>query len=403
MFVGKRNQRADPYKFDRAEDMFEKGESPEKIYAETGIYYGRDSQPRQEFSDLGMVNEEVLDRAIKAAIEAPNAQDSIMFKSLFPDESFQAMFVSDRGYPSINLMSAREGKSDLATRGYYRPSDHSIYINPYQVSMDSPSGVEPTSVQDAASFLLHELQHGIQRTDNLTSGTSPDDAMRKYNQFALDVQVSPVVKEAEAKLSQMNQPRSELRDVNQADLSKFFQGISISDSATRMAKYVLNDPVYQKNQNEIMSQLGMLPKKPLSKRNAWLNKAAEIVAQKYADSVQTKELLDMDRRQLKNLSNRLYRKSYPSDSYETASLLSASDKIFRDANQLFMNRGDTDFKAYQRKLGEQEARAVQDRRNMTQQELEARFPEKDYSNPAQSWLDRVPTTPRGLLNLTRDR
>ena len=403
MFVGRRNERADQKKFVRAEELLEKGETPERIYDETGIYYGRDMKPRQEFSDKDIINKEYLAERINRKASTGEAFNMPLQDLLSNDQEALMMFRNSRGFPTVRFFPDDVATKRIGLRGSYSPQENIVYLNPYQTSFDYADTVEKADVDDVSSYLLHELQHSIQRTDNLTTGTMPENAMRAYNEFAMDVSTSPVVREAERKLAEMDQPRSELREANQADLSKFFQGISISDNASRMAKYVFNDPVYQKNQQEILSELGMPPKKPTHKRNAWLNKAAEILSQKYADSVNTKELLELDRRQLKNLSNRLYRKAYPNDSYDARAAISASDKLQRDASDLFMQRGDTDFKAYQRKLGEQEARAVQDRRNMTQAQLEARFPEMDYSNPSQSYLDSVPTTVQGLLQLTRER
>ena len=403
MFVGRRNERADQKKFVRAEELLEQGASPEKIFSETGIYYGRDMKPRQEFSDKGIVNRDYLAEKIDRKARTGEAFNMPLQDLLSNNPEALMMFRNSRGFPSVRFLPDDVATKKIGLRGSYQPDENTIYLNPYQTSFNNPDAVTKADVDDVASYLLHELQHSIQRSDNLTTGTMPERAMREYNEFAMDVAVSPVVKDAELKLSEMDAPRNELRDVNQADLSRFFQGISISENASRMAKYVFNDPVYQKNQQEILSELGMPPKKPTHKRNAWLNKAAEMLSNKYADSVQTKELLDLDRRQLKNLSNRLYRKAYPNDAYDARAVLSASDKISRDASELFMQRGDTGFNAYQRKLGEQEARAVQDRRNMTQTQLEARFPEMDYSNPSQSYLDSIPRTVQGLLQLTRER
>ena len=402
MFVGRSNLAADPDKFKRAEEMFQRGDSPEKIHAETGIYYGRDMQPRQEFSDVGALDMDVIAKGLKEVTESPGGAYSIPFSSVVSSPTHRMMFGA-LGAPRIKFMYDSEAKSNLDTGGYYSPQTNTVVLNQYRPSMTDPRGYEPAGTDDIASVLLHELEHGIQRSDGLTTGASPENAMRRYTEFGMDVEASPVVQEAKRKLDAMDSPRSELRDVNNAELSKFFQNISVSDNATRMAKYVFNDPTYQSNRQEILSQLGMPPKKPLRKRNEWLNKAADILSSKYAGNVQSKELLDLDRRQLKNLSNRVYRKAYPKDSFDTNAVRSASDMITREINNMFMSRGDTDFNAYRRKLGEQEARAVQARRNMTQEELEARFPEMDYSNPSQSWLDSPPTTARGLLHLTRER
>jgi hypothetical protein len=408
MFVGRRNQRADQQRFARAEELFEKGESPERIHAETGIYYGRDMQPRQEFSDVGMVDESVLARGIEEAGQVPNSSYSIPFASLFPSDEFQSMFRSDKGYPKIKFMPDSEAKNNLSKRGYYDPRENSVTLNPYQVSFDSESGFEPTSLDDARSVLLHELQHTVQSTDNLDFGTTTQDASRRYTNFGMDVESAPFVREARERLSQMEGPRRDLHLANMADSAKFFEELSNRENSGQMARHLFNNSEWYKHGDQIVNELGTPPKRSGEARNEWIRQAAKRMSSKYKQEVMNAYgdndyLLDMSRNEIKNLTRRLYRQAYPSNTFELNQVVRASEKPLSDSNLLFQERGDLDFNAYRRKLGEQEARAVQDRRNMTQAELEARFPEMDYSSPTQSWLDSVPKTPQGLLHLTRER
>ena len=407
MFVGRSNLAADPEKFKRAEEMFEAGTSPEVIHRETGIYYGRDMQPRQEFSDVGALDMDVISKGVREVTEAPGGSYIIPFSSLVKSPTHKMMFGA-LDAPRIKFMYDSEAKNNLDTGGYYNRSENTIVLNQYRPSLTNPKGYEPADPDDIASVLLHELEHGVQGLDGLTTGASPNDAMRRYTEFGMDVESSAVAKDATNRLAEMEEPRRQLRLANIADSAKFFRELSNRENAGQMARHLFNNSEWYRIGDRIVNELGPPPKRSGEARNEWIRQAAKRMAANYESDVMNAYgdndyLLDMTRQELKNLSRRLYRKAYPSDSYDLNRVRAAADKVIGSAQELFYERGDVDLNAYRRKLGEQEARAVQARRNMTQEELEARFPEMDYSNPSQSWLDSPPMTARGLLHLTRER
>ena len=150
MFVGRSNLAADPEKFKRAEEMFEAGTSPEVIHRETGIYYGRDMQPRQEFSDVGALDMDVISKGVREVTEAPGGSYIIPFSSLVKSPTHKMMFGA-LDAPRIKFMYDSEAKNNLDTGGYYNRSENTIVLNQYRPSLTNP---KDTSQQTQMTLLV---------------------------------------------------------------------------------------------------------------------------------------------------------------------------------------------------------------------------------------------------------
>lgn len=409
MFIGRGNPRANPRAFEVADEMVAAGRRPEDIfretYRETGdpVFVGRDSQLRQEVSDLGEVNAAPLAQAAQSAFDTQAVKPTSIKLSDITSPEYAAMFSgADRGsyvgdgLPKIYVQSYEEGLESSASASY-NPVANYISLNP--VRKDPISGdVRPSTEDELRSALIHELQHKVQGSDMLSTGSNTsiskerfDDAVRLYDSKAIDeiVERDRQIKSAMPRFS----------DVSRADTAKYYDELSRRDNVGQVARKIFSSAEWYRVGDSIVNELGPVPKRSGESRNEWLRQAAARLADVFERQVTDKSLLDMDRKQLKSQYQKMYRRAFPKDSFEVSTAV-------KDARRYIDNlREDTSpYTLYRRTLGETEARATQTRENMTLEQRANVFPERSYDeSPDRMIIDTelFQDTPQGLLNLTR--
>lgn len=340
MFIARNNPAADKKAFDEAEKLWNKGESPREIYRQTGIYYGRDMQPRQEISDAGQMDKKYL-QAVLDVIEQKGQYvvdgdiKSLDMQHLFPDENYRKMFfgntperiemgsTNDR-LTSIGTMSKTMGADDTGLGGSYNSGFDRIMINP--VTEDLEGNIIMRPIDDVESIIFHELQHGVQAKGLLEGGSNLDDGFNNYRRFVAKVIESGDYESAKQIMANADEARKRLKD---------------SKSMTKEEYNRTYKDAFPKNSYELQQIID----------------AGNLVQSRYDQ------------------------------------LMDRSDR----------NRSPR-YEAYRANLGEIEARATEARKDMPMDVRLGRYPEKDYTSLDKVWFSEPEGgfTGTGLLNIVRD-
>lgn len=341
MFIARSNPAADKNAFDEAEKLWNKGETPREIYRQTGIYYGRDMQPRQEVSDAGQMDKEYLQSVLDVIDQrgqyiVDGGVKDIDITRLFPNEDYRAMFFGNTmarkhgmgatkdKFTSIGTLSKTMGGDDVGLGGSYGSGTDRILVNP--VTEDLEGNIIMRPIDDIESTIFHELQHATQAKGNLEHGSNLDSGFNNYRSFVNDVIKSGDYKTAKQIMANADEARKRLKD---------------SQSMTKEEYNRTYKDAFPKNSYELQQIID----------------AGDLVQSRYDQ------------------------------------LMDRSDR----------NRSPR-YEAYRANLGEIEARATEARKDMTAEQRRMRFPEKDYTSLDKVWFSEPQGgfTGTGLLNIVRD-
>ena len=423
MFIARSNPAANKEAFESAEKMWNRGDNPRKIYQETGIYYGRDMQPRQEVSDAGQMDKEYLQSVLDVIEQrgqhvVDGSIKDIDIERLFPDANYRKMFFGNTPErvemgdnsgknTSIGTMSKSMGGDEPELGGYYNAGFDRLMINPVTSDLEGNTLMRP--VDDIESIILHELQHGVQAKGLLEGGANDETAFQRYQRFVAQVGNTPELKVASDQRMKLGSIQKDLADTVMAEQAKYYEDLAGRDNIGRSAKYIFNSSEWYRVGRQIVDDLGPAPERSGEERNAWLRQAAKKLSDHYAGLVpdNKKELLDKPLSELKSDYRRLYRKAYPTDAFENRQIESAYNEITGAYDKL-MDRTDRSiyprYEAYRANLGEIEARATETRKDMPMDIRLGRYPEKDYTSLDKVWFSEPEGgfTGTGLLNIVRD-
>lgn len=179
MMIGPKAKTWDAGAAAKAAQMEKSGIDPRVIWKETGTWKGPDGNWRQEVSDKGASFG--TDVNTYKYSTAPNTEISNKYKTIGRSINHDALFSA---YPELTGIqysgSAQFGPSDRFWKdpsGVVKTGSHGGFFDPLRNQIES-SGVGYTRKEakdGVVSGTLHELQHAIQKIEDMSRGGSPED------------------------------------------------------------------------------------------------------------------------------------------------------------------------------------------------------------------------------------
>jgi hypothetical protein len=353
MFVGKTAKTWNPESHAQALQMEKAGSTPTDIWSQTGNWKGPEGAWRQEISD----KESKITDDVFNSIKEKQRFEGPMSQALSHQELYKAN-------PELGDISAGFF-ADATPGGSYNAETNSIL-----------AGGPSTGQQ--RSTALHELQHAIQQREGFALGGSPDYATA-LTWDAKNKELTPLYS-AKSKYEELSSKAGELSHVNYL---KKLEKLSTKDGLKPSA--ITNMSPFYEYSDKIRSNLGAMPKKAGNQRNAWLKNAAQIMLfeEKNQGLMPEYKLNNYMARAATDLKNEAARVDRPMDK------LTPDYKQYQAVSNKYSNIEKlSDHDKYMRLAGEAEARATQARRNMTDEERRAMFPEESYDVPMNELIVR---------------
>jgi len=372
-----------------ARTMLDQGVEPRTVYGQTGYFRAADGKLRFEVPDPESIDFD----AAKGYQTLHPADDgwavrNDMSKAIDQHPAKDLMFGG--GYPSIRT----EGMETF--RGYYDPSSDSVAIN------------NSLRASDQASTLAHELQHAVQRRNDFAPGANPNSVKQEIDLGLLNAQ-RPLFNAVHAYDSAM----VNVRDLSRIAAATKYRKYSLDSNLTGKRRLLVGNGDWYEHGDKIRRELGPEPKRhrPKAERERWLGAAWAELAQwvEPLDDGAYARLYDLSetprgavgdyiaegKMYLHNKDN-----SFPLGIAERAEL--ARERLLSDpklADKQIKRLGsyvdsirddvaehtrlkdlrfglaaESDYELYRRSAGEVEARNVQNRLGMTQDERYASYP-----------------------------
>jgi hypothetical protein len=153
MFAGKMAKTANLDKLAQAEKMAASGAARDAIWGETGWFQAPDGHWKWEINDSGLPLKKRLDE--KGLFNYPVIGETLPHSDLYS------------AYPNLSEIRLVQ---DFNNGGHYDKGQNVIGVSPI------PDGdFTPVRSRKASSTLLHELQHGVQRTEGFGVGGMPEE------------------------------------------------------------------------------------------------------------------------------------------------------------------------------------------------------------------------------------
>jgi len=372
-----------------ARTMLDQGVEPRTVYGQTGYFRAADGKLRFEVPDPESIDFD----AAKGYQTLHPADDgwavrNDMSKAIDQHPAKDLMFGGS--YPSIRT----EGMETF--RGYYDPSSDSVAIN------------NSLRASDQASTLAHELQHAVQRRNDFAPGANPNSVKQEIDLGLLNAQ-RPLFNAVHAYDSAM----VNVRDLSRIAAATKYRKYSLDSNLTGKRRLLVGNGDWYEHGDKIRQELGPEPKRhrPKAERERWLGAAWAKLANfvEPLDDFAYAKLYDISKTPrgavgdyiaegtmyLHNKDNsfplgiaeraELARERLLSDpklaDKQIKRLTSYVDSIRDDAaeysrlKRLRSTLGDErDYELYRRSAGEVEARNVQNRLGMTQDDRYASYP-----------------------------
>jgi len=378
----------------RARKMSSEGIDPRFIYEQTGYFRGADGKMRYEVPDPESIDfdaakGETLLRNVSGILGDGGYQKTTDISRAI-DQYPAADLMFGGSYPEIRT----EGMEDFG--GYYSPTDRSIALN------------ETLSDDNLSSVLAHELQHAVQARKGFATGANPNSVKKQIDQGLLKAQ-QPLGK---ANLS-YDLAIQNLRSLSGIAAASKYRKYSLDSNLTGKRRLLVNNSSWNQYGDKIRQELGPEPKRhrPKAEREQWLSQAWAKLADFVdpLDEVAYAKLYDISKTPRGEVGDYisegtmyLYKKddSYPTSISERANLAREQllsdpkladkqirriethlDSIRDDAAEYSRLRnlrnevgGERDYQLYKRSAGEVEARNVQSRLGMSQDERYESYP-----------------------------
>ena len=372
-----------------ARTMLDQGVEPRTVYGQTGYFRAADGKLRFEAPDPESID---FDAAKGYQTLHPTddgwAVRNDMSKAIDQHPAKDLMFGGS--YPSIRT----EGMETF--RGYYDPSSDSVAIN------------NSLRASDQASTLAHELQHAVQDRNDFALGANPNSVKQEIDLGLLNAQ-RPLFNAAHAYDSAIDN----VRDLSRIAAATKYRKYSLDSNLTGKRRLLVGNGDWYEHGDKIRQELGPEPKRhrPKAERERWLGAAWAELAQwvEPLDDFAYAKLYDISKTPRGAVGDYiaegkmyLYNKdnSFPLGIAERAELArerllsdpkladkqikrlgSYVDSIRDDAAEYsrlkrlrFGLAAESDYELYRRSAGEVEARNVQNRLGMTQDDRYASYP-----------------------------
>lgn len=379
-----------------ARTMLEEGVQPRTVYEQTGYFRAADGKMRFETPDPENIDFESAEGATTLA-KLPG--DGLLGDGGYARQVDVSGAVNQ--YPAADLMF---GGSNPPIRleqmdsyhGYYSPRFDEVALN------------ESLSDKELSSTLAHELQHGVQHRNDLAPGANPRSVKQEIDQGLLGAQQPFRKADLAYDLS-----IDKIKNLSRIAAAAKYRKYSLDSNLTGKRRLLVGNSNWYEYGDKIRQELGPEPKRhrPKAEREQWLGAAWAKLANFVdpLDDAAYAQLYDMSKTPKGGVGDYvgdgvqyLLRKdhSYPIGMQTRAGLgreLLQDDpklpdkQIKRIANYLDSIRDDAvefsrlrtlraelgderDYDLYKRSAGEVEARNVQNRLGMTQDERYDSYP-----------------------------
>lgn len=400
-----------------ARTMLEEGVEPRTVYEQTGYFRAADGKMRFETPDPENIDFEAAEGATTLD---PNTYERIVDVSRAIDQypAKEQMFYGDLGAPEIQVAPIGGG-----VLGSYNPARD-------RVQLDARS-----SDAEMSSTLAHELQHAVQGRNLLATGANLHTVKQDLNTGLLSAQRKHQVADILYSMS-----RDHVRDLSSIATANKYRKYSLDSNLTGKRRLLVNNGDWYRYGDKVREELGPEPKRhrPKAEREQWLGAAWAKLAnfvEPTNDNAYAKlyDMANTPRGDVESFvemgAGELIRNNpnYPANTTERAKLgremLLADPKLadkqlkrldrytdsirdgaveYRRLRTMQRDINDTDdFDLYQRSAGEVEARNVQNRLGMTQDERYDSYPPDTEDIPRnEQILNRNPsqTAQRGAAN-----
>jgi hypothetical protein len=370
----------------KAEKMLGEGASKERVYRETGFFKGKDGNMRFEIDDskANYIPDVVISDAenkliaelgirpdlAKRAIEKYGANTTASEALLHP-ELYKA-------YPEIQRNPVKiEDLSETPNDGYFMRDSNLIGVN--------------SKSKEGRNTLLHELQHLVQKSEGFDRGTNTikapteredlEYALKQQNNYLYDLR-----KALTNDFESMDQTRKQWVDASKYKDYQKLVDYANSENPTSIKRHIMAMDYYlhadgirdMPEAKELARRRYDMPKssRPKQERAAWLRDYAFDMAQlvkKTIDKDAFNALKD-DKRKIDSIIKKNER-----DLERKRSELSPyyNQKSYVDELEVINDnlRSKPDQKVYEYKYGEAEARNVENRSQMSQEERKQSYPD----------------------------
>lgn len=351
-------------------------QTPRGLWERTGIYKDADGKLKYEIDD----SQSTFDTDAFINTDAGRAERNPDYEPFSSRTTRGLPSVLDHpelfeAYPQLRNFQVRvEPNMPAGTRGAYNERSGTVDINPNIIN-------DPEQVR---STVMHELQHGVQGIEDFARGGNEFLAKRaqkelgdksqadeNYLQWATD-DAKPVI-DKRNDLLDTGYAVSRLKDM------KWLKQFSESDNPTQSARLIHNRSDFYLHADDIRSQYGAEPKKhrPKHERAEWLRNAARYLATKQSEKITPEQidLIESDKRQLTSQEKYYTREANKLEESPEFKEMRNREKALRRSSYLNDLYKDKNLHTvYEGLLGEVEARNVQNRLDMTQEQRAKSFP-----------------------------
>lgn len=344
IFIGENAKTWDVIAAKRAEEMEAAGVDPQTIWRETGTFRAPDKRLRQEISDVGakLAKESETGLPANVAFEHPGG-----LYAAYPE-------IGER--TTIRTNQPMEGGAE----GSYNQNTKSVHFG--ETKSDNPDYLTKIG--------LHELQHAVQQQEDFARGGMPEIA-RRYMREDMQQKYFPYSSD----LRKRSKASALSGDAYRAQYAQHLENLQQKDGIKPRQLTRMSD--WYKYGSEISRQMAedgygwRMPAKAGPNRDFWIKGAVR----------RMQRMIEADRPEMRNAAELM-------SPNEAKNILRKTDKVFQQTQDaaIAANKLDdlqktleskSDYELYLRLLGEAEARATENRMNLTLQQRKETFPEYD--------------------------
>lgn len=372
VFGGIASKTADKAALETAQKMAAEGADAEAIRQSTGWFKGADQKWRYEIPDTNYV---VLD----------DAGSSVGEKVTHP-RMFEA-------YPELSGLIYNEYDLGGARGQYWKGVDADTGEKLKGISTDTS-----LSSDERRSTMIHELQHAIQDIEGFEPGSNPLYSKTDAETMAMAMAQTPEAHAARQANDQYESKRYDILPLWRSTSVDRFDRMIERPSLKPRDVYRMSD--WYSISDKYRSEAGPMPKKPGPKRDEWLRGAAQAMKSDYLDGLSSMDLYALGKVQSEFPTPKDRKNAVARLERQLGKYASGSREFMRIKDKIDEIRSLDSFSAYQRSVGETEARNVQSRLKMTKEQLANTPPWATQDYPFGMQIPRVPTSDvvRSILN-----